>query len=123
MVFSQAQHSFFNEPVGRYDPDAAKQAVGDLDAAIRLTPLDPSAYVLRALVRIGAQSPLELTLGDLEKALELDYGHAGARRLVMGLEQAAREQRLTLITQGALDDEDRETIMGLARRVSSVAEP
>ncbi len=26
VVFSQAQHSFFNEPVGRYDPDAAKQS-------------------------------------------------------------------------------------------------
>ncbi len=26
VVFSQAQHSFFNEPVGRYDPDAARQS-------------------------------------------------------------------------------------------------
>ncbi|MCG6956368.1 MAG: dienelactone hydrolase family protein [Gemmatimonadetes bacterium] len=26
VVFSQAQHSFFNEPMGRYDPDAARQS-------------------------------------------------------------------------------------------------
>jgi carboxymethylenebutenolidase len=26
VVFSQAQHSFFHEPMGRYDPDAARQS-------------------------------------------------------------------------------------------------
>jgi dienelactone hydrolase len=26
VVFSQAQHSFFNEPMGRYDADAAAQS-------------------------------------------------------------------------------------------------
>jgi tetratricopeptide (TPR) repeat protein len=75
-------------------------ALGDLDRAVNLTPFDPAAYRLRAVVRLGSGSNLEASLADLDEALSLDRNDAGSRRLLGEILSVSREQGLQLLAPG-----------------------
>jgi tetratricopeptide (TPR) repeat protein len=57
-------------------------ALGDLDRAVDLTPFDPGAYSLRAVVRLGSGRSLDASLADLKQALSLDRNDAGSQGLL-----------------------------------------
>jgi len=60
---------------------AIRAALAHLDHAVDLTPFDPSAYVLRSLVKFGSnvQEPAVAAILDLRKAIELDVSDRTAR--------------------------------------------
>jgi tetratricopeptide (TPR) repeat protein len=75
-------------------------ALGDLDRAVDLTPFDPAAYRLRAVVRLGSGRDLEASLADLDEALSLDRHDAGSQRLLGEILSVSREQGLQLLAPG-----------------------
>jgi hypothetical protein len=98
------------------DPGVARVALKDLDESIGLTPRDPSASVLRAFVRLGAEDTVDLALEDLSRALELDRLHTGARGLLNGLAVAARTPRFPMLSPTASFCGADRKFMGLASR-------
>lgn len=82
-----------------------KLILEDLDKAVSFTPFDPSAYTLRAVVKIGVGERIDPALDDISKALELNPRDYGARRLLNDLATAARNGSLQHFAVAAQIDE------------------
>lgn len=72
---------------------ADPRALAPFDEAVRLTPYDPAAYNVRALVTLAVAGQSLRALQDLEQALALDPDNARARLLVQNSGLAIRQPR------------------------------
>jgi len=84
-------------------PDQVTRALADLDQAMRYTPFDPDARVMRALVQIGSSERVGDAVVDIHRALELDRGHPGARRLLEQIDAASGPRGLEAFSPAPLD--------------------
>lgn len=84
---------------GRPGPPAVAAALGELGTAVQLTPFDPSAYAMRALVNLGGHD-LEATVADIDRALALDRRDPGTQRLLADLLAASRGPGLRRLAPG-----------------------
>lgn len=75
-------------------------ALGDLDRAVNLTPFDPAAYRLRAVVRLGSGRDVVASLADLDEALSLDRDDVGSRRLLGEILAVSHDQGLQRLAPG-----------------------
>jgi hypothetical protein len=75
-------------------------ALEPFDEAVNLNPTDPAAYLARCLAGLGILRNPELALLELGKALDLDRENAGARALLLSMEDV---MGLQIGTQTGLD--------------------
>jgi tetratricopeptide (TPR) repeat protein len=76
---------------GRQGSEQGKEALAHLDNAVALTPFDPAAYTLRAVMRLGSGEGVRLAFVDLEHALDLDKSDVDAQSLLKALDALERE--------------------------------
>lgn len=81
----------------------SREVMDNLTKAIDLTPYDPAAYTLRALVKLGIDPALASVLEDLRAALELDRRDSGAQSLLSALKMASERSMLQLLMPRAID--------------------
>jgi len=84
---------------GRAGPAALAAALRDLDEAVELTPFDPAAYAMRALVNLGAHDVVA-TVADIDRALALDRRDPEAQRLLADVLATARGPGLRRLAPG-----------------------
>ena len=82
------------------EPEAAAAALADIDRATKLTPFDPNLFLLRSLVRIGAEGDSTGGVEDLSAALELDARNAKAVAILNRITTIGAERGLEILTGG-----------------------
>jgi tetratricopeptide (TPR) repeat protein len=77
--------------VGARDGSRAYEAYENFSQAVKLTPYDPEAYLLRSITALGMTRPVE-GIKDLDSALRLDPRYPPSRTLAAAVGRIAAER-------------------------------